>query len=307
MSCSRGELAADNFSITFRSSLGAIVTETPFFFARGAASLFGMLHAPQGAARKTAFVMSHPFAEEKLWSHRVFVSCARALAARGHAVLRFDYMGAGDSSGMTPDTSLATHLADLSAALDTLRARHPAAERVGLIGLRLGATIAALLAEEAAAQNRHEYLRDAPLLLWDPILDGESYFQEVLRSNLSTQLAVFGKVQENREILQEKIRQGGSVNVDGYEIGKPLFESCAVHELLSQAAKRHTGPVLVLQIAAGDQAKGRDDLRGLARAYTNGSFVRTNEQPFWREIKPFYGRAENLQQTSLSWMEQQNV
>jgi len=75
--------------------------------------------------------MSHPFAEEKLWSHRVFVSFARALAERGYPVLRFDYMGAGDSSGTTPETSLQTHLDDLRAAVEVLLARQPQLERVG--------------------------------------------------------------------------------------------------------------------------------------------------------------------------------
>jgi len=117
--------------------------ERPFFFSRGAARLFGMLHAPAGIPSALGFVMSHPFAEEKLWSHRVYVSFARALAARGHAVLRFDYQGAGDSSGMTQDTSLASHLDDLAAAVQELRTRVSAVRDIGLVGLRLGARFAA--------------------------------------------------------------------------------------------------------------------------------------------------------------------
>jgi len=270
--------------------------EQPFFFARGAARLFAMLHAP-AQDNGLGFVMSHPFGEEKLWAHRVYVSFARALALRGHPVLRFDYMAAGDSSGMTPDTSLDTHLADFDAAIAELRRLRPSLGRVGVIGLRLGATIAALGAERAATPG------DGPLVLWDPILDGEAYFQELLRSNLSTQLAVYGKVQETREVLQERLRAGGRVNVDGYEIGKPLFESCSRTDLLGSTPKRHRGPVLVVQIAPNDKAKERDDLRALAGAYGAGVFARATEQPFWREIKPFYGRAESLQQITLDWLE----
>jgi pimeloyl-ACP methyl ester carboxylesterase len=281
----------------------AVLDETPFFFARPGAQLFGMLHKPAGASGRLGFVMSHPFAEEKLWGHRVYVSFARALAARGHAVLRFDYMGAGDSSGMTPDTSLDTHLADLAAAVDTLRARQPGVERIGLVGLRLGASFAALLAEKAADDPSLASLRDAPLVLWDPVTDGEAYFQELLRTNLSTQLAVYGKVQETREVLQERIRAGGLVNVDGYEIGKALFESCAVNPLLAPGARRHAGPVLVLQVAANDKIKDRPELTTLAADYPRGTFARAVEQPFWREIKPFYGRAESLQQVTLDWLE----
>jgi uncharacterized protein len=283
------------------------VSEEPFFFARGNEQLFAMLHRGPAAAPRAGLVMCHPFGEEKLWSHRVFVSFARALAARGTAVLRFDFLGAGDSSGTTPDTSLETHLADLEAAIAALRERVPSIERVGLAGLRLGAGIAALYAERAAERGGASPLDGAPLVLWDPVLDGESHFQELLRSNLSTQLSVFGKVLETREVLQEKIRAGHTVNVDGYEIGPSLFSSCARADLLTTDAKRHRGRVLVVQIVANEKQIAREDLHALARAYAAGESARATEQPFWREIKPFYGRAPNLQQITLDWLEHSNV
>jgi pimeloyl-ACP methyl ester carboxylesterase len=251
--------------------------------------------------------MSHPFGEEKLWTHRVFVSMARTLASRGYSVLRFDYMGAGDSSGLTPDTSLQTHISDLSAAITTLIERQPAVQHVGLIGLRLGASIAALLAEQAHQEPRLDRIRAAPLILWDPILDGLNYFQELLRSNLSTQLAVYGKVREDREVLQQTIRNGGRVNVDGYEIALPLFESCGRSDLLPSAPKQHAGPTLITQIATSSVQKDRADLQELAHRYKRGSFLRAAEQPFWREIKPFVGTATNLQQVTLQWLEQNHA
>lgn len=280
------------------------MAETPFFFAREDARLFGILHLPEGAAKPLAFVMSHPFGEEKLWSHRVFVSCARALAARGHAVLRFDYFGAGDSSGMSADASLDSHRKDLLAALGALEQRVPAIEQTGLIGLRLGGTFAALLAESNAQQQISARLRDAPLVLWDPILDGDAYFQELLRSNLSTQLAVYGKVVDNREVLTARIRAGGSVNVDGYEIGKDLIESCGVSTLLTTETKHHRGPALIVQIAATEAQKERADLKALAASYAQGTMARAAEQPFWREIKPFYPRANQLQELTLRWLDE---
>ncbi len=289
----RGEHAGPGTRVGIES------TETPFFFERGDAQLFGIVHEPVKAS-DTAFLMSHPFGEEKLWSHRVFVSFARELARRGHAVLRFDYLGAGDSTGSTADTSLETHLADLGGAYAWLRDRQPAAQRVGLIGLRFGATVAALFAERMAGDAR---IAQAPLVLWDPVVDGDAYFQELLRSNLSTQLAVYGKVIENRDTLSDKIRSGATVNVDGYDIGRALFEDGSKINLAS-AGHSHSGPVLVTQIAAGATAKLREDLQGIASAYPRGTFQRCTEQPFWREIKPFYGRASDLQKSSLDWLEQ---
>src|SRR5262245_18163177 len=80
-------------------------TETPFYFGRESSPLFGVFHAPARTTCLPAFVFCHPFAEEKLWTHRVFVSFARRLAAEGYPVLRFDYMGNGDSAGDFRDSS----------------------------------------------------------------------------------------------------------------------------------------------------------------------------------------------------------
>jgi alpha/beta superfamily hydrolase len=283
------------------------VTETPFYFLRGDTRLFGMLHAPASPGPvRTAYVMSHPFGEEKLWSHRVFVVFARALAARGIPVLRFDYSGAGDSEGDTAAVSVDAYLEDLGAAVDALTARVPGVMRVGLIGLRLGATLAAQFAERARLTQKFPLVHGAPLALWDPILDGESYIQELLRINLSTQLAVYGKVQESREVLVERIRAGGIANVEGYEIGLPLFESASRKELLPSEGLRHAGGTLVVQIATTEKAKAREDQQRLAELSTDASFQRAIEQPFWREIKAFCARAENLQNQTLQWMEQRH-
>lgn len=284
------------------------VNETPFFFAQGSRRLFGVLHLPKtGAACTRAFVMSHPFGEEKLWSHRVFVTMARALAERGHAVLRFDYTGAGDSPGDTADTSLDLHLEDLAAAFRELQGRCPRAERIGILGLRLGAAYAALFCERVAGNAHFASLARAPLVLWESVVDGEAYFLELLRSNMATQMAVYGEVRENREALVARIRQGQPVNVDGYDIGKALLETAGRTDLLPATPQRHAGPVLVVQISGSEQARPRDDLQKLAGLYAHGNFVRVIEQPFWREIKPFYGRARELQRATLQWLEQLDV
>jgi exosortase A-associated hydrolase 2 len=282
------------------------VKETPLFFERGIVRLFGMWHEPVEQARTTAFIMCHPWGEEKLWSHRVFVSVARALAGKGFPTLRFDFMGAGDSDGSTRDTDLGTHLADLEAAVMQVRARHSLATSIGFVGLRFGATLAALLVERLEAMQGYP-LRDSPLVLWDPVIDGAAYLQELLRSDLTTQLAIYGKVRENREALQERIRAGGVVAVDGYEIGEALFESVARPDLLPTTSRQHSGRVLVVQISPQEAAKLRVDQEALARSYARGAFRRVLEQPFWREIQPFYSRAERLEQLTLEWLEEPDV
>ena len=75
-------------------------------------------------------------------SHRQFVLLARALASAGHAVLRVDYRGMGDSSGVTADFSEVT--ADISAAIDAMQLQLPTVKTVALWGLCDGASAALL-------------------------------------------------------------------------------------------------------------------------------------------------------------------
>jgi len=52
------------------------MTETPFFFPNGNYQLFGVLHEAEAPSKNEGFVFCAPFAEEKLWAHRVFVNFA---------------------------------------------------------------------------------------------------------------------------------------------------------------------------------------------------------------------------------------
>ena len=141
---------------------------------------------------------------------------------------------------------------------------------------------------------------DGPLILWDPVFDGESYIQEFLRSNLTTQLAVYGEVREDRDQLVEKLRNGERVNVEGYDLSYPVYEEIAGIRL-SDFELTNAGPSLIVQIGRTDRPKkGSQNISQLL-----GADLRcVVEDPFWREIKRFYGQATNLFDATLSWLEQ---
>jgi uncharacterized protein len=267
------------------------MTETPLYFTSGDRSLFGVFHEPLRDTSRTPFVFCHPFGEEKLWTHRVFVSFARRLAAEGHAVLRFDYWGNGDSGGHFRDASLGTARADVRCAIDEVR-RRTGASQVNLLGLRFGATVASLVADEVPGIEH--------LVLWAPIVDGGRYMQDLLRINLTTQMAVHKEIRQDREALVAIMREGHTVNVDGYDMSLPMYDEVSAVKLDADP-KRHTGKCLVVQI---DRQPGRPaaDLAKLAAGYELGSVIFAQEEPFWKEIQRFYDSAPNLFAVTLDWL-----
>jgi pimeloyl-ACP methyl ester carboxylesterase len=145
----------------------------PFFFGSSAEQLFGVYHPPDAArGRPRAVVLAHPLGHEYLRAHRAFRNLAAALAGNGWHVLRFDYLGSGDSCGDGERTTVAQCLADLDAAIDEIE-DISGATRASIVGLRLGATFA-----EIAAQRRDDIER---VVLWDPILDGGAYLEALAR------------------------------------------------------------------------------------------------------------------------------
>jgi exosortase A-associated hydrolase 2 len=268
------------------------MTETPFFFANGRYNLFGVFHEPPGPSSKPAFVFCHPWGEEKLWAHRVFVSYARTLAADGYPVLRFDYMGNGDSDGEFEQSSLETTLSDVRCAIAEARRRTGQAT-VNLLGLRLGATIAAVIADETPDVAR--------LVLWAPIADGGRYMQELLRINLTTQMASYKEIRQDRAALVAQMEQGRTVNIDGYELPHRQFAEISAVKLTG--ARPFAGPCLVAHVDRMPAARIPPDVEQLAAGYAQGTLIAIQEEPFWKEILRYYGHAGTLAAATTEWLQ----
>lgn len=179
----------------------------------GEARLLALLHRPGAAAcRRQGVVIVVGAPQYRVGSHRQFLLLARALAAAGFPVLRFDYRGVGDSDGAFAGFEAVD--ADLRSAVDGLLTAVPELEEVVLWGLCDGASAAAFYAagddrvsglvlvnpwvrsEVGVAQARVRRYYSARLLssaFWRKLLSGRVNLGRSLRSFAETANAAFAR------------------------------------------------------------------------------------------------------------------
>jgi alpha/beta superfamily hydrolase len=154
----------------------------PVYFGPDDRPLFGWIHRPpHGAARASlGLVLCNPFGYEAICAHRALRHLAAAAADAGIPALRFDYDGTGDSAGtdLDPDR-LSAWIASVHGATETLRGE-AGCERLCFLGVRLGATLAAL-----AASERSDV---AGLIAIAPLVSGKAYTRELRALQMATGL-----------------------------------------------------------------------------------------------------------------------
>jgi uncharacterized protein len=238
-------------------------TVQPLFFGDPDAELFGCLHSattPAGSA-----VIVQPVLHEYMGSHRTLVQLAARLAAAGVSNLRFDCRGTGDSAGDGGDSGPIDWQLDVTTAAAEL-ARLSGQGHPSIAGLRLGASLA-LLSQCAPAAS------SAPaLVLWDPIVSGATWVQELL----AQQRERFARVEG--EVL-------------GFPFGPALREQLEAVDLRT-AGRPAARRILVVQ-TSGSEATEIDAL--VSRLQTVGAAVERcafDTPPFWRDPgKTFVPRA----------------
>ena len=112
-------------------------------------------------------------------------------------------------------------------------------------------------------------------------------------------MATYKEIRHDREALVEQMRQGQTVNVDGYEMAYPLYAEMSAVKL-ADGTKSFAGPCFIAQL---DRQPGRSDaeLQRLAASYANATLVTVQEEPFWKEIARFYERATQLFPATREW------
>lgn len=252
-----------------------MVREEQITFNSGGKKLFGIAYTP-ACTPAVGVIVCNPLFEERKSSQRVLVETARALAAAGCSVLRFDYRGCGDSEGDFADFSVEHWMVDIRCARETLQ-QQTDCPLVGLLGLRFGANLGL-----ACASTDPSFTF---LALWQPILDGETFVMEELRKKLIKEMVTFGQSRTTRDGLVEKLKGGQRIDLDGYALSSTLY-----HDLCRTDFTEETPPVSCsvqwVQIGPGTSVAPPIERFRADVCDRGGSFelLRAQERPFWNLI-----------------------
>ncbi|MGB3168843.1 MAG: alpha/beta fold hydrolase [Rhodococcus sp. (in: high G+C Gram-positive bacteria)] len=137
--------------------------------------LFGTVHVPAGGLARGAVVLCPPLGKEQVDSYRGMTLLAQKLCSQELLVLRFDYLGTGDSHGMQDDPGIVARWqrsieTAVGFARECLQPQQDVLPEVALVGLRTGALLGASVAERCGPLTA--------LTLWDPVVRGRSFLHE---------------------------------------------------------------------------------------------------------------------------------
>lgn len=231
------------------------VTSIPLYFRSGTETLFGWLHRPAQPSRSdVGLVICKPFGYEAVCAHVSLRAFADACAACGATVLRFDYAATGDSSGEDSSADqMAQWCADIQAAIETLR-RSFEVQRVCLLGVRLGALLASLVAAESDTVDA--------VIAVAPVVNGRRYLRELRAFQATAGAEVLGSTaQAAREPLpnERAAPPGGELEVTGFCLSAASVERLGRTDLLS-ATGRVVPNALILDRSDLPEAKPWADL-----------------------------------------------
>jgi len=219
----------------------------PFYFGEDQ-SLFGLYHAPQpGQDRDTAVLLCASMGQDYIRAHRANRQLAVRLARAGFPVMRFDYYASGDSAGEDSEVSITRWQADISTAIAELK-RRSGVSKVSLIGMRLGATLAALVGAQRGDTPR--------LVAWEPLVNGNEFVKELIERHeerlryFLTKPAAEAEHQKRTELL-------------GFAVTELLFNELRQIDLLALRQKPSQNILVIESEALPQTAKFQSHLESL--------------------------------------------
>jgi len=167
------------------NSIPKLESVLPQFFSEDK-SLFGFYYSSKIKERsaikrneqqksKGAVLLCSPILMENINANWAFRRLAIQLSMAGYDVLRFDYFGTGDSLGYDSDACVERWGNDILEASKYLQSISKQ-KTISIVGLRFGASL--------AAQANVKFIDK--LILWEPIIDGNEYVNELFYKYLKT-------------------------------------------------------------------------------------------------------------------------
>jgi exosortase A-associated hydrolase 1 len=215
------------------------VREAPFTLSLDGAELLGVGHWVEGSRRPVVIiVVGGP--QYRVGSHRQFVLAARALAARGYSVVRFDYRGMGDSGGASRDFEAVD--ADIAAIVRYVAQQAPEAHGHVLLGLCDAA--AAVLMHEHGGEGARGLVLMNP---WarTPQLEAQARIRHYYGQRL-LQPTFWGKVFRGEFQLFQSVRDALSTWSRARDQTGPRTDGGDFRERMLTGIERHRGRVLLL-------------------------------------------------------------
>jgi alpha-beta hydrolase superfamily lysophospholipase len=164
---------------------------TPTWFASNGHQLAAWLHQPTGGRVRGGVVICGPIGRESIIAYPALRLLADDFARAGFLAMRFDYASTGNSTDHSSDELVRPWLGDISAAVAHMRAC--GCREVSLVGLRVGATLAAHAAPDCGPLQT--------LVVWDPCLSGRTF----LREQRALQMLEIGHVADHEDGSQEAL------------------------------------------------------------------------------------------------------
>jgi len=249
-----------------------MISPEPLFLPGSAGTLFA-LYVPAPSRSDRGVVLLPPFAEEMNLSRRMLRLQASALAECGIAALVLDLFGTGDSAGDFGDSLWEIWINDICVAVNFLRQR--GCGRIGLLGMRLGAMLAA-----AAVPQLDEPCFTT--VLWQPVVLGRTYLNELLRIRALTRMSDINPASTIAE-MRLLFEKGETVEIAGYAVNSTL--AAALNTLdLAQLGSVKLGPVTWLEIKRDASEISAAAERCVADWRTRGIILNAKSvdcAPFW--------------------------
>jgi uncharacterized protein len=176
--------------------------------------LTGILQLPQAPAEyNPAVLLCRPIGQEAIRSSAMYRVLAERLAREGCTVARFDYHGTGDAPGEEGQQTLAQWIHDTLAAHQALIASGH--RKITWFGMRLGANLSleALRLSQQAPQQ---------LVLWEPVVDGPTYLDQLLAGHREELSREFGYAWPRLLTLNKVVEPSLPGHVLGFDYNSTL-------------------------------------------------------------------------------------